>query len=128
MVDRAEKSHRIRRGTCLSLAVAAALVICALAGPRLGGNPGTAVAAIRAPCTKQALARGLKHGETPFPGGRIEEPWNCAGRFAYAAVIYRGEELTILFRAVGRRWKTADRSRYCDSVPARIWQTACNTN
>jgi hypothetical protein len=26
------------------------------------------------------------------PGGRIDEPWDCAGHFAYAAVLYKGEE------------------------------------
>ncbi|MGN6558107.1 MAG: hypothetical protein ACTHLH_08875 [Solirubrobacterales bacterium] len=105
-----------------------ATVTLALGGFTWVRDPGTAVAAVHALCTKQALTRGLKRGETPFRGGRIDEPWDCAGHFAYAAVLYKDEELTVLFRAVGRRWKTADRAKYCDDVPRRIWQPACNTN
>jgi hypothetical protein len=125
--NRTGEIHGARRGICIAL-VAVAMVILALGGFAWVTDPGTAVAAMHPPCTKQALARGLKRGETPFPGGRIDEPWDCAGHFAYAAVLYKDEELTVLFRAVSRRWKTADRAKYCDDVPGRIWQPACNTN
>jgi hypothetical protein len=127
MVDPVAKIYSAKRGICLAL-VAVAMVTLGLGGLARVGNPGMAFAAERAPCTKQALTRGLKRGETPFPRGRIERPWECAGRFAYAAVTYQGQELTILFRAIGRHWKTADRAKYCDQVPRRIWQPACNTN
>jgi hypothetical protein len=71
----------------------------------------------------------------PSPRGSALSAWASAaalglrGHFAYAAVIIdRKAELTILFRAVGSRWRTADRAKYCPDVPARIWQPACNTN
>jgi hypothetical protein len=82
------------------------------------------------PCTKPAFVAGLRRGVTPFPHGQIIRPWACAGRFAYAAVVAAGNELTVLFRAAGTGWETADRAKYCEggSVPARIYQNACNTN
>ncbi len=105
-----------------SVAVGAAILgLCA-------ADPAPAGAQVQPPCVKRALTRGLSRGETPFPDGRLVRPWACAGRFAYAAVIFDGNELTVLFRAVGRRWQTADRTAYCPDVPSRIWQPACNTN
>jgi hypothetical protein len=82
------------------------------------------------PCSQHALTAGLRRGANPFLQGRLVRPWGCAGRFAYAAVIVSGNELTILFRAHRAHWETASRSRYCPSggVPSRIWQNACNTN
>jgi hypothetical protein len=82
------------------------------------------------PCTKPAFVAGLRRGVTPLPHGQVIRPWACAGRFAYAAVVVAGNELTVLFRADGTRWETADRAKYCEdrSVPARIYQNACNTN
>jgi hypothetical protein len=82
------------------------------------------------PCSKQALIGGLRRGATPFARGRVVRPWACAGRFAYASVVVDGNELTVLFRADGRHWKTAGRSTYCadGAVPARIRQIACNTD
>lgn len=81
------------------------------------------------PCTRQALVAGLRRGVRPLQG-RLVRPWACAGRFAYAGLVVDGNEGTVLFRAVGRVWKPADRGKYCADgvVPARIYQPACNSN
>jgi hypothetical protein len=81
------------------------------------------------PCTRQALVAGLRRGVRPLQG-RLVRPWACAGRFAYAGLVVEGNEGTVLFRAVGRVWKPADRGKYCadGAVPARIYQPACNSN
>jgi hypothetical protein len=86
--DRAGEFHGAWRSICIAF-VAVAMLTLALGVFAWVGDRGTAVAAVRAPCTKQALTRGLKRGETPFPGGRIDDPWDCAGHFAYAAVLYK---------------------------------------
>jgi len=81
------------------------------------------------PCTRQALVAGLRRGVRPLQG-RLVRPWACAGSFAYAGLVVDGNEVTVLFRAVGRVWKPADRGKYCadGAVPARIYQLACNSN
>jgi hypothetical protein len=89
-----------------------------------------AVAASHPPCTRGALASGLRRGFHSFPQGKLVHPWGCAGQFAYAAVIIDGNEITQLFRAKNGAWETANRAQYCENgeVPARIYQPACNTN
>jgi len=119
------------RRQCRAAAVAVMVAVSTL----VGASGGSAVAAYAAgertpPCTKPAFTSGLHRGANRFPHGEVVRPWGCAGRFAYAAVIVTGNELTILFRAHGAAWETASRARYCTdgSVPLRIWQNACNTN
>jgi hypothetical protein len=101
----------------------------ALATIFTSGTP-RAAAASHLPCTRVALASGLRRGFHPFPRGKLVRPWGCAGQFAYAAVIVDGNEITQLFRAKNGAWETANRARYCenDEVPARIYRPACNTN
>ena len=109
----------------------AAATVAAAALVGTGGTWGTsASAATTPPCTKPAFVAGLRRGATRLSQGRVVRPWGCAGHFAYAAVIFEGNEMTILFRARGRVWETASRAKYCTngSVPARIWSPACNTN
>jgi hypothetical protein len=84
--------------------------------------------ASRLACTRRALTKGLRRGGLR---GYIDgHTFGCAGRFAYAGVIVDGNEVTVLFRARGRGWHPADRSRYCvnGSVPKAIYRPACETN
>jgi hypothetical protein len=59
--------------------------------------------------------------------------FGCSGTFAYAGVIVgptgSRDEVTILFMAQAGSWVKVSRS-YCDngSVPAAIFQPACNSN
>jgi hypothetical protein len=115
---------------------------CATALKRLGtlvaalvligacGSAQRAVGAAHPPCTRAALTSGLHRGFHPFPKGELVRPWGCAGRFAYAAVIIEGNEITQLFRAKNGVWLSASRARYCvdGEVPARIYDPACTTN
>jgi hypothetical protein len=93
------------------------------------GAPGALkLAAPRPACTRRALTEGLRQGGLR---GYIDgDTFGCAGRFAYAGVIVDGNEVTVLFRAVGRRWHPASRARFCGdgSVPKQIYQPACETN
>ena len=62
--------------------------------------------------------------------------YGCSGNFAYAFVTVTDQqgqpvaEVTDLFMAVSGAWQPADRSVYCvnGSVPADIYQKACQTN
>lgn len=78
------------------------------------------------PCTKKALAAGLKRGTDKLPGAPIEG-FECAGRWAIAAVIDVGVTVPALFHARGGRWYTLDRQKPCDThaVPKRIYAAAC---
>jgi hypothetical protein len=81
------------------------------------------------PCTKQALAAGLRRGPRPL-AGRVVRPWECAGRFAAAGVIAHGDEFTVVFRAHDVIWEPTASAKYCKDgqIPARIYQLACNSN
>jgi hypothetical protein len=79
-------------------------------------------------CTMRALESGLRASRMQ---GRVDaNSWGCAGRFAYAGVTVHNIEITVLFRAQGKSWKTASRQKYCNNhqVPARIYRPACETN
>jgi len=92
--------------------------------------PATA-ATKRPPCTRTALAAGLKRGSEKQPGGRIpKKTFGCAGRYAYAAVVFRGIEYTQVFRASGTRWVTINRTKPCKkkTVPKKIYKPACLTS
>jgi hypothetical protein len=96
------------------------------------GTSGTAgdagSTAARPACTRRTLTKGLRRGSLR---GHIDgHTFGCAGRFAYAGVIVDDNEVTVLFRARGRRWHPVDRVRCCEdgSVPKAIYRPACESN
>jgi hypothetical protein len=109
-------------------AVVAAAGTLTVAGAALDVTPVPAVKPVKAPCTKQALEAGLRRAG--MEGHVVGNGWGCAGRFAYAAVIVHNIEVTVLFRAHGKSWRTASRQKYCNKhkVPARIYKPACETS
>ena len=60
------------------------------------------------PCTKKAIAAGLKRGANKIPGALIDG-FRCAGRWAFAVVPDGADDVPALFRAQGTRWVTVDR-------------------
>jgi hypothetical protein len=90
--------------------------------------PGSTPNVAKPACTMRALEAGLRASKMQ---GRVDaNSWGCAGSFAYAGVTVHEIEITVLFRAQGKVWKTASRLKYCNKheVPARIYRPACETN
>ncbi len=85
-----------------------------------------------APCTTHAITTTVK---THTSNVYSLDGFGCSGHFAYAFVTVTGQngqpiaEVTTLFMAVDGAWQTASFS-YCQngSVPAAIYQNACETN
>ena len=109
----------------------AAVMLVALAGGASSLGSASAAGLKIPPCTKRALAAGLRRGHVR---GSLEQGFRCAGRFAYSGVLVgTGENkvtITVLFRADSRGWDVASRGKYCEngSVPKRIRQGACDSN
>jgi hypothetical protein len=86
-----------------------------------------------APCTAAVITATVKSFTTNF---YKVDGYGCSGNFAYAFVTVTGQqgqpiaEVTDLFMAVSGAWQPASRSVYCvnGSVPADIYQNACQTN
>jgi hypothetical protein len=78
------------------------------------------------PCTRKALAAGLKRGANKIPGAPIEG-FRCAGRWAIAVVLDGVDDVPALFHARGTRWVTVNREKPCrtHAVPKKIYATAC---
>jgi hypothetical protein len=78
------------------------------------------------PCTKKALAAGLKRGANKLAGDPIEG-WRCAGRWAIAVVLDGVDDVPALFHAQGGRWVTVDREKPCrtHAVPKKIYAASC---
>jgi len=78
------------------------------------------------PCTRKALAAGLRRGANKIPGAPIEG-FRCAGRWAFAVVLDGVDDVPALFRAQGTRWVTVDRTKPCNNhaVPKTIYASAC---
>ena len=78
------------------------------------------------PCTKKAIAAGLRRGANKIPGAPIEG-FRCAGRWAFAVVLDGVDDVPALFRAQGTRWVTVDREKPCNDhvVPKKIYVAAC---
>ena len=85
-----------------------------------------AAAPKRPPCTKKAIAAGLRRGAYKTPGATIEG-FRCAGRFALAVDVYKGITVPALLRAQGTRWVTVNREKPCKKhlVPKKIYFGAC---
>jgi hypothetical protein len=85
-----------------------------------------AALAKRPPCTKKAIAAGLKRGANRIPGAPIEG-FRCAGQWAFAVVLDGVDDVPALFRAQGTRWVTVDREKPCNdhAVPKKIYAAAC---
>lgn len=118
------------RGGAVSRRVAVAAVsVLAVSGAAgaLGASSASGAKARYPPCTKQALASGLRHERLR---GRLVRPWACAGRFAASALLVDGDESTVVFRANKGVWYPVDATKYCEdgAIPARIYQLACNSN
>jgi hypothetical protein len=78
------------------------------------------------PCTRKALAAGLKRGANKIPGAPIEG-FRCAGRWAFAVVLDGVDDVPALFHAQGTSWVTVDREKPCrtHAVPKKIYAAAC---
>jgi hypothetical protein len=81
------------------------------------------------PCTKKALAAGLKRGTNKLPG-RLIEGWRCAGRWAIAVVLDGMDDVPALFHAKGNRWFTINRDKPCatHAVPKKIYDATCRAS
>jgi hypothetical protein len=109
-------------------AVVAATAALTTVGAALGVGLAPAAKTAKAPCTKQALEAGLRR--SGMEGRVVSKSWGCAGHFAYAAVVVHDIEVTVLFRAHGKSWRTTSRQKYCNKhkVPAAIYKPACETS
>ncbi len=78
------------------------------------------------PCTKRAIAAGLRRGTAKTPGAIIEG-FQCAGRWAFAMDVDKGITVPALLRAKGTRWVTVVRTGPCNrhEVPQKIYFNAC---
>jgi hypothetical protein len=81
------------------------------------------------PCTKKALAAGLKRGTNKLPG-RLIEGWRCAGRWTIAVVLDGVDDVPVLFHAQNGRWVTVNREKPCatHAVPRKIYDAACRAS
>jgi len=86
-----------------------------------------------APCTEAALATATSQSS---PGTTVVS-FACSGSYAYAFVDIPSPapptgggsiEATFVFTSAGSSWQRADRATVCPSVPAAIYQNACQTN
>jgi hypothetical protein len=116
-------SAGLRRRTA---AVAIAIAALASAGGAVGVSRASA-SSRTPPCTKRALTDAMRRSHLR---GRVLNDFRCAGRFAFAAVLFGEDEGTVLFRADGGVWETASRGKYCENgaVPTRIRRPACDSN
>jgi hypothetical protein len=86
-----------------------------------------------APCTAAAITATVKSFTTNF---YKVDGYGCSGNFAYAFVTVADQqgqpiaEVTDLLMAVNDAWQPVDRGVHCvnGSVPADIYQNACQTN
>jgi hypothetical protein len=80
-----------------------------------------------APCTAAVITATVKSFIINF---NEVNGYGCSGNFAYAFVQQGQDEETVLFMAVNGAWQLANASIYCvnGSVPADIYQNACQTN
>lgn len=80
----------------------------------------------RPPCTRRAIAAGLRRGTNKTPGATIEG-FRCAGRFTIAVVVWERVTVPALLRARGARWVTVNREIPCKrhEVPKKIYAAAC---
>ena len=101
-------------------AVVAVALACAVAVSAAAAAPK------RPPCTRKAIAAGLRRGTDKTPGAIIEG-FRCAGRFAIAVDVYKGVTVPALLRAEGTRWFTVNREMPCRKhvVPKKIYFDAC---
>jgi hypothetical protein len=85
-----------------------------------------AAAPKRPPCTKRAIAAGLRRGAYKTPGAIVAD-FQCAGRFALAIDVYEGITVPALLRAHGAGWVTVNREKPCEehAVPKKLYFNAC---
>ena len=115
-----------------AITASAALVATGVTASAAGAVTTATTRSASPPCTRHALVNGLRRGSARVPGGRIIKPYGCADRFAFAAVITSGIEITTLFKADGASWVTVKRGRYCrgraTAVPRVLRRPACLSN
>src|SRR6201994_975799 len=115
------------RGTLLRLAGALA------AAAEFSASAGAAAHKTKyPPCTKRALAAGLKRGGAKQPQGRITGGFGCAKGWAYSNIAVGhgagGFDAIALFKAKNGKWNTASRAKYCphkSSLPRKVYNGAC---
>jgi hypothetical protein len=98
------------------------------AGYAVGSNvPGVYPQKTYPDCTARALVAALRRAGL----GKEQQnrPWGCYGSFAYTgALVLHQNEVTVVFRASGRRWKVVSRD-YCNgAIPRPIHRRACESN
>jgi alpha-tubulin suppressor-like RCC1 family protein len=113
--------HTIAAGTAESFATQA-----------MAKATSTSTSSSAAPCTAAAITAAIKAHTSNFH--RLDG-FGCSGQFAYAFVTVTDQqgnpiaEVTDLLMASGKAWQSASRD-LCQkgSVPAAIYQNACQTN
>ena len=87
------------------------------------------------PCTRAAFTNALErafHRRSLAPS-HMTRGWVCAGNYARGDYIDvhqgQGDDITVVFRAQGRRWQLVGRGKVCSTgeLPAQIY-VACTVN
>ena len=104
----------------LAPALVAVAVGCTLAVSPAAASPK------RPPCTRKAIAAGLRRGKYKTPGAIIEG-FKCAGRFALSVDVWEGVTVPALLRAQGTHWVTVNREIPCKRhvIPKKIYFDTC---
>jgi hypothetical protein len=111
-----------------------ALVAAAAASSAFAATHARAAATTFPPCTKAALAAGMRRGPAAVMNGKFLKPFGCVRNWAYSGVLVgTGQaafEATVLYHNSQGRWQTSQRAGPCrtHAVPKRIFQPACETN
>jgi hypothetical protein len=123
----------LRRLTVV-LVVVSALVAGVVASTAFASTHARAAAAKHPPCTRSALAAGMRRGPAAVSNGRFLKPFGCARNWAYSGVLIgKGQaafEATVLYHNNQGRWQTSRRPGPCraHAVPKKIFRPACETN
>ena len=101
--------------SAVAVALACTMAVSAAAAP-----------AKRPPCTRRAIAAGLRRGTHRTPGAIIEG-FQCAGRWAIAVDVYKGITVPALLHATRGHWVTVVRTGPCSKheIPKKIYFSAC---
>ena len=93
-------------------------------------GPGSTGTAGAPPCTRDAVQAALPAGQVLHDDPRCSGNWATASPTVLNAAGQSQYDITVLLRQNGEGWQVADRSTYCSngSVPAAIYQQACQTN
>jgi hypothetical protein len=122
----------MRRALATGFLLTAATLLAAGCGGAPSSTEGGSPAATDAGCSRDAILTAVKAGAS---GQDVKElsQFKCSGDWAYAGVVTSGPEgieYTAVLQRDGDGWKAVDREGPCKdhSVPADIYQAACETN